>query len=67
MPEIFDEFVQAQLDYEAAQLAQQEAIGIAVAAAEEAVRKVCDETQVAVDVAMQKLLTLKRVSQITVN
>lgn len=64
---MYDELVKAQAEYEEAQRAQQQAIAEAVADAEAAVRKVCDETQVAVDVAMQKLLTLKRVSQIKVN
>lgn len=62
-----EELAKARAAYDLALAEQVTAVNQAIEDAEASVRAVCDRTQVAVDEATQRLLTLKRVSEITVN
>lgn len=62
-----EELAKARAAYELAIVERDKAVNEAIEQAEALVRKVCDETQATVDLAQQKLLTMKRISEITVN
>lgn len=62
-----EELAKAREAYEAALQSQSEIVAAAIAHAEQHVIDECAKAQVIVDEAAQRLLTMKRISEITVN